>query len=168
MLKSLKTLSKKLSGGLPARHPDFEELVAHRDGELVISRAASVAEHLKVCSECRAEARRIELGMVAGARALAEAAASPPAEEGLQRLFRVLRDDHLLAAEQERLSRERDHRLVKELKAYFGSYPETLLKRSPDEGRAFRQEIGRLAQCFLGRTAALALLERIDFKMSRA
>jgi hypothetical protein len=168
MLKSLKALSKKLSGGLTARHPDFVQLVAHRDGELDTSRTASIAEHLEVCPECREEAGRIELGMAAGARALGETAAAPPARAGLERLFRVIRDDRLLAAEQERLHRERDRRLVTELKAYFGSYPETLLRRSPDEGPEFREEIGRLVQCFLGRTAALALIERIDFEMSKA
>lgn len=167
MLKSLKAFSKKLSGGLTARHPGFVELVAHRDGELNTSRAASIAEHLEVCSECRAEAGRIELGMAAGARALGETA-PPPAGEGLERLFRVIRDDRLLAVEQERLRRERDHRLAAELKAYFGSYPETLLRRSPDAGPAFREEISRLVQCFLGRTAALALLDRIDFELSKA
>jgi hypothetical protein len=168
MLKSLKALSKKFSGGLTARHPDFVELVAHRDGELSTSRAASIAEHLEVCSECRAETGRIELGMEAGARAFGETASAPPAGEGLERLFRVIRDDRLLAAEQERLSRARDHRLATELKTYFGSYPESLLRRSPDEGPAFREEISRLVQCFLGRTAALALIERIDFEMSKA
>lgn len=167
MLKSLKALSRKLSGGLAARHPGMVELVAHRDGELNPSRAASIAEHLEICSECRAETGRIELGMAAGARALGETEA-PPAGEGLERLFRVIRDDRLLAAQQERLRRERDHRLVTELKAYFGSYPETLLRRSPEEGPAFREEISRLVQCFLGRTAALSLLERIDFEMSKA
>jgi hypothetical protein len=168
MLKSLKALFRKLSGGLTARHPDFVELVAHRDGELNASRAARIAEHLEGCPECRAETGRIELGMATGASALEETAAPPPAGEGLERLFRVIRDDRLLAAEQERLRRERDHRLVTELKAYFGSYPETLLRKSPDEGPAFREEISRLVQCFLGRTAALALIERIDYEMSKA
>lgn len=168
MLKSLKAFFRKLSGGLTARHPDFVELVAHRDGELSTPRAASIAEHLEVCPECRAETRRIELSLAAGARALAETAEAPPAGEGLERLFRVIRDERLLAAEQARLRRERDHRLATELKAYFGSYPQTLLRISQEDGPAFREEIGRLVQCFLGRTAALALLKRIDFEMSKA
>jgi anti-sigma factor RsiW len=168
MLKSLRRLHGKLSGGLITRHPDFVELVAYRDGELNVPRGTSIAQHLQDCSGCQATASRIELALENGARAAGETAAVPAAGEGLERLLRVIRDESLLAAEQERLRRERNHRIVAELRTYFGSYPELLLRISPEEGPVFRAEVGRLAQSFLGRTAASALLGRIDPEMGRA
>jgi anti-sigma factor RsiW len=168
MLKSLVRLCEKLSGGLVSTHPDFADLVACRDGELSAARAASIAKHLQECSGCRTEAGRIELALDGAARALEDSTAVPPEHAGLESLLRIIRDDGLRAAEQERLRQERNYRIVAELRAYFGSYPERLLRTSPDEGPAFRAEIGRLVQSFLGRTAASALLDRIDFEMGKA
>jgi hypothetical protein len=163
-LKALVLLPGRIAGG----HPGFSELLAWNDGELDGRRQTRIDEHLLGCPKCRLQARRIGLHLARSSRILVDGAESPAVEPGLQRLLRLLRNDARVAEVRDEMREKRNSRLVVELGLYFGSYPMSLLERSADGGSAFQADIDRLASAFLGKKAAVAMLDRIDLEMEVA
>lgn len=154
--------------GLYRAHPGFTQLLAYHDGELGPKPTARVAAHLDRCSECSLEVRRIRMGLEQYAQAFVQDAVATSVQEGAEEFLRVLRDENIVSVERDRLREERNRRIVSALRTYFGSYPKLLLERASGDGPAFRTEAELLLQAFLGRSAASALLGRIDLEAGLA
>jgi hypothetical protein len=141
------------------RHPDFVQLVAWHEGELDEQGLKWITRHVLACSKCRLQAGRIGRALELYCLPPGAGADTDSLGHGVERLLGVLRDPALLARAQERLRRELDFRLAARLAVCFGSYPISLLDRPAAEGAAFRAEIRRLAETFLGNKAAAAVLD---------
>jgi len=134
------------------------ELAAWDEGEARRRGLTPVDRHILACPRCRFEAGRIRKLLESYSR-LAVAQEPPPVEQGVERFLSILRNQVLFTAARKRFRRERDFRLLARLKPYFGCYPMSLLDLSPGEGPAFPAEIARLAEAFLGRRAAAAMID---------
>ena len=145
--------------GAFARHPDFAQLVDWHEGELDEHGLAWITKHVLACPKCRLQAGRIGRALEHYSLLPHGAAASAPVERGVEGLLGILRDPALLSLARERLRRELDFGLAARMRPCFGSYPIALLDRSASGGPAFRTDIRRLAETFLGKKAAAAMAD---------
>jgi len=143
-------------------HPSYTRLVDWHAGELDAPLLASTTRHVLTCPRCQRETARIRRVLDRSSAALDRAAAPPPAERAVERLPGLLRNRALVRATHDRYRQERALRLVAVLRPYLGQPPMSLLERA--ESGDFLSEVRRLADVFLGKQAAGALIDLPDLE----
>jgi hypothetical protein len=159
MFEGVRMLALRAPAGFRCAHPGFTDLLAYHDAELRSAQGALVARHLRVCPSCSLAVLAIEQSLLQGKALFELSDAAPPVKESRERILELVGNQERLASERERLRRERNSRIVSELSTYFGSYPARLSQKSPEADAVFDAQISRLAQLFLGRDTASALLQ---------
>jgi hypothetical protein len=139
-------------------HPSFRHLVDWDAGELDERWLVWTTKHVLACPRCRRVAEHIRQTLVRSSAELARAAAPPSVGPGVERLLSTISNEMVVRAARDRHTQEQCLWVVARLTPYFGPCPLSLLERV-GSGR-FLSEAHHLAEIFLGRRAAGAMIEQ--------
>jgi hypothetical protein len=143
-----------------AGHPDIHLLFLWQESGAAKGELDWVGTHMRGCEKCRRQVESAQSVLERTSLALDGPETPAALAPGEARLLGVLRDEETVLAVSERLQRGRDVRLATGLAPYFGAYPKWMLEQSFVGGQPFGSQVRRLAEAFLGRKAAGALMSR--------
>jgi len=143
-------------------HPDFEMLIACRDGELSRKQQSRVHDHLRGCGSCRAEFARFRTA-VSGIRPRAATTPIPCPDVGqLTGLRTAIRKWKAARVQPERSGDRLKNRVAKEIGPFLGSDgTRKLLTSVSDSGNNLLGTVEQVLVNFLGKRAASELVNRV-------